>query len=86
MFELGTWGEILIIGIAALVLIGPKELPFVLRTCGKWLQKFRHLTYHFRHQLSRYIHEGEFEEYRQQINDVFLKNDATRKPDQTDPL
>ena len=76
MFELGTWGEILIIGFAALILIGPKELPTVLRACGRWAQKLRQMTFGIRQQLRSYIHEGEFEEYRQQVNDVYMKSDG----------
>jgi sec-independent protein translocase protein TatB len=72
MFDFGTWGEILIIAFAALILIGPKELPTVLRICGRWTQKLRHLTFGLRHQLKTYIHEGEFDEYRQQVNNVYI--------------
>jgi sec-independent protein translocase protein TatB len=81
MFELGTWGEILIIGFAALILIGPKELPTVLRACGRWAQKLRQMTFGIRQQLRSYIHEGEFEEYRQQVNDVYIKPDAKHNSD-----
>jgi sec-independent protein translocase protein TatB len=80
MFELGTWGEILIIGFAALILIGPKELPTVLRACGRWTQKLRRVTFGLRQQFKAYIHEGEFEEYRQQVNDVYMKSDAEHNP------
>lgn len=76
MFEFGTWGEIIIIAFAALILIGPKELPTVLRTCGRWMQKLRHLTFGLRQQLKTYIHEGEFDEYRQQVNDLHINSHA----------
>ena len=81
MFELGTWGEILIIGVAALILIGPKELPTVLRACGRWTQKLRHLTFGLRQQLNAYIHEGEFEEYRQQVNDGYIESNEKHSSD-----
>ncbi|HTQ82130.1 MAG TPA: twin-arginine translocase TatA/TatE family subunit, partial [Pseudolabrys sp.] len=35
MFGL-NWGELVVIGIVALIAIGPKELPTVLRTIGQW--------------------------------------------------
>lgn len=63
MFELGSWGEILIIVFAALILLGPKELPVVLRTIGRALHHVRRLTGDIRQTFSHYIHEGEFEEY-----------------------
>lgn len=63
MFDLGSWGEILIIVVAALVLLGPKELPKVLRTIGRVLHHLRRMTRDVRQTFSHYIHEGEFEEY-----------------------
>ena len=41
MFSIGTWGEILIIAIVALIVIGPKDLPFALKQLGKWVRKLR---------------------------------------------
>ena len=38
MFGIG-WGEFVVIGIVALIAIGPKELPTVLRTVGQWMGK-----------------------------------------------
>ena len=68
MFDLGTWGEIFIIVVAALVLIGPKELPTVLRALGRMIQKFKNLSAGFRREFEKYIHEGEFEEYTKGAN------------------
>ena len=36
MFDIG-WGKLVIIGVVALIVIGPKELPAVLRTLGQWM-------------------------------------------------
>lgn len=68
MFDLGTWGEILIILVAALVLIGPKEMPTVLRALGRMIQKFKNLSAGIRQEIDHYIHEGEFEEYTKDTN------------------
>ena len=40
MFDIG-WGELLVIGVVALVAIGPKELPTVLRTAEHWITERR---------------------------------------------
>ena len=40
MFDI-SWTEFLLIGIVALIVIGPKELPGVLRTLGQWTRKVR---------------------------------------------
>jgi sec-independent protein translocase protein TatB len=68
MFDLGTWGEILIILVAALLLIGPKELPDLLRSLGRMIQKFKRLSSGIRREIDQYIHEGEFEEYTKGAN------------------
>ncbi len=84
MLELGSWTEILIISVAALVLLGPKEIPQVLRTLGRLLQKFRRLSSDIRQVFDQYIKEGEFEEFKKTANiyeplndDSYLK--ATKK-------
>jgi Tat protein translocase TatB subunit len=44
MFDIG-WGELLLIGVVALIVIGPKELPGTLRTLGQWMGKLRHRSF-----------------------------------------
>ena len=39
-----AWSEILLIGAVALVVIGPKDLPRVMRTAGQWSRKLRVLA------------------------------------------
>jgi len=39
-----SWGEIAVILVVAVVVIGPKELPAVLRTCGRMLAKAKKVT------------------------------------------
>lgn len=70
MLDLGSWGEILIIVVAALILLGPKELPVVLKTIGRVLHHVRRITQEMRQSFSHYIHEGEFEEYTRQKKPV----------------
>jgi sec-independent protein translocase protein TatB len=43
MFDL-SWSEILLVGIVALLVIGPKELPTAIRFCKKLLRKMKNLT------------------------------------------
>ena len=43
MLEIG-WGKLVLIGIVALLVIGPKELPAVLRTMGQWMTKLRRMA------------------------------------------
>ncbi len=79
MFEFGAFSEILIILIAALILIGPKELPRVLYQCGRWLQKIRHFSQQLRQGLDHYVEEGAFDEYIETQQKKHLKTSSKRK-------
>lgn len=65
MFGL-DYGEILVIAIVALVVIGPKDLPRVLRQVGQWVGKGRAMARHFRTGLDTMIREAELEEMNKQ--------------------
>ncbi len=43
MFDIGFW-EIIMVGVVALLVIGPKELPTMMRTVGGWVGKTRHFV------------------------------------------
>jgi sec-independent protein translocase protein TatB len=58
MFDIG-WGEILVIGIVALVVIGPKELPGVVRTLGQTMAKLRRMAADFQNQFNEAMREAE---------------------------
>ena len=49
MFDV-SWGKLVIIGVVALIVIGPKELPTVLRTIGQWMGKIRRMAGEFQGQ------------------------------------
>jgi sec-independent protein translocase protein TatB len=61
MFDLGA-GELLIIVIVAVVVIGPKDIPLAMRTAGRWIGKIRRVSGHFRAGLDTMIREAEMEE------------------------
>ena len=79
MFDLGSWGEFLIIMVAVLVLIGPKELPMLLRAVGKWSDKAHQATKVFRQNIHDLMHEGEIEAYIQETNDL-VRGDKAKSP------
>ncbi len=49
MFDIG-WSELVVIAVVALIAIGPKELPGVLRMVGQWMGKARKMAAEFRGQ------------------------------------
>jgi sec-independent protein translocase protein TatB len=69
MFDL-SWGEILLIGIVALVAIGPKELPGVLRTLGQWTAKLRRMASEFQSQFQEAMREAEMADLKKQVDDL----------------
>jgi sec-independent protein translocase protein TatB len=66
MFDIGA-GELLVIGVVALVVIGPKELPAVLRQAGKFTNKMRQMAGEFRSQFDEAMRESELHEAKKQI-------------------
>lgn len=61
MFDIGAI-ELLLVGMVALVIIGPKDLPIAMRTAGRWLSQLRAMTGHFRIGIDAMIREAEIEE------------------------
>jgi sec-independent protein translocase protein TatB len=66
MFDIG-WSELFVIGVVALVVIGPKDLPKALRTVGVWVRKARQISGEFRASVDQMMRESELDEVRQQI-------------------
>jgi sec-independent protein translocase protein TatB len=58
MFDIG-WSELLVIGVVALIAIGPKELPGVLRMVGQWMGKIRRMASEFQGQFQEAMREAE---------------------------
>ncbi|KAF0131437.1 MAG: sec-independent protein translocase protein TatB [Xanthobacteraceae bacterium] len=69
MFDL-SWGEIALIGIVALIVIGPKELPGVLRGMGQALAKLRRMASDFQYQFNQALQEAEVDKVKSSINSV----------------
>ncbi|HET9459959.1 MAG TPA: Sec-independent protein translocase protein TatB [Sphingomicrobium sp.] len=61
MFGVDTT-EFIIVAIAALIFIGPKDLPAAMRTAGRWIGKVRGMARHFHTGVEAMIREAELEE------------------------
>lgn len=61
MFDIAPT-ELLLVGLVALVVIGPKDLPKVMRAVGRWAGRARGMARHFRSGLDTMIREAELEE------------------------
>ena len=69
MFDIG-WSELVVIAVVALVAIGPKELPGVLRMVGQWIGKARRLASDFQGQFNEAMREAEMADIKKQFDEV----------------
>ena len=68
MFDVG-WQELLIIGLVAIVVIGPKDLPRVLRTVTLGIRKVRGMARDFQDGLEELARDADLQELRKEIED-----------------
>ncbi|MDP1750117.1 MAG: Sec-independent protein translocase protein TatB [Reyranella sp.] len=59
--------ELLVIAIVALVVIGPKELPALLRSWGKWMAKMRGMASEFRGHVDEMVRQSDLDEVKKQL-------------------
>ena len=59
--------ELLVIAIVALVVIGPKELPGLLRSWGKWMSQMRGMASEFRGHVDEMVRQSELDEVKKQL-------------------
>lgn len=77
MFEIG-WTELLVVAIVAIIVVGPKELPRMLRTFGGMLGKMRRMAGEFQSQFNEVLREAERQA---DLDDVKKHVEAARKFD-----
>jgi sec-independent protein translocase protein TatB len=69
MFDF-SWSELLLIGLVALIFIGPKELPGVLRTLGQWMSKIRRMAGDFQNQFHDAMREAELADLKKEVDEM----------------
>jgi sec-independent protein translocase protein TatB len=67
MFDF-AWSELALIAVVALVVIGPKDLPRVMRTVGQWTRRARAIAREFQGSLDQMVHEAELDEVKRHID------------------
>ena len=68
MFDIG-WSELLVIGVVAIVVVGPKELPRLMRTFGHYTGKLRAMASDFQRQFEDAVRDSEIDEVRKAMQD-----------------
>jgi sec-independent protein translocase protein TatB len=89
MFDIGI-GELLVIIIVAVVVIGPKDLPLAMRTAGRWIGKMRRVSAHFRSGIDTMVREAELEEmekkWKAQNEDIMRRSAALTEAEAGAPV
>ena len=62
------FNEILILGVLALVVIGPKDLPLMLRKLGRWTAKLRGMAQEFRTGFDELARQAELDELKKEVD------------------
>ncbi len=69
MLDIG-WMELMVVGIVALLVVGPKELPTLLRTIGRYIGMAKRQADQFRAQFDEAIRDSEFEDLKKEMDDL----------------
>lgn len=78
MFDIG-WDEMALVAVIALIVIGPKDLPQVLRTAGQWVRKARSLAGEFQRGVDEMVREAELHDLKSQVEKVADTNALKRQ-------
>lgn len=65
MLDIG-WQELFVVAAVALVVVGPKDLPKVMHTCGVWIGKLRRAMLTVQHDIERLATEAEKQDKKQE--------------------
>ncbi|NLS03501.1 twin-arginine translocase subunit TatB [Rhizobium sp. P32RR-XVIII] len=85
MFDIG-WTELLVIAVVLIVVVGPKDLPPMLRAFGKMTQRARKVAGEFRAQFDEALREAELDDVRQTISDAQRLNPVNSLREAMNPL
>ena len=83
MFDIG-WSELVVIGIVALIAIGPKELPGVLRAVGTYMGKIRRMASEFQGQFQEAMREAEMADLKKSVDE--MTDSASKSFTDFDPI
>ncbi|EJB03013.1 sec-independent protein translocase protein TatB [Rhizobium sp. BK619] len=85
MFDIG-WTELLVIAVVLIVVVGPKDLPPMLRAFGKMTQRARKVAGEFRAQFDEALREAELDDVRQTLSDAQKLNPVNSLREAMNPL
>lgn len=84
MLDIG-WSELAVVAVLALLVIGPKDLPGVMRTVGRWMQKARNVSREFQSSVDDMVREAELEDARKALDSAKSMNVQSAIENTIDP-
>jgi sec-independent protein translocase protein TatB len=84
MFDL-AWSELFVVGLVAVLVLGPKELPQAMRTFAKAIRKVRSLGAEFQGHFNEMVREAELEDVRRQVQKFSQTSLAEHVTNRVDP-
>ncbi len=85
MFDIG-WTEMLVIAVVMIVVVGPKDLPKMLRTFGKMTTKMRSMAGDFQKQFNEALKEAELDDVKKSVDALRSMNPASEIKKQLNPF
>lgn len=85
MFDFG-WSELMVIAIVMIVVVGPKDLPKMLRTVGRMTAKMRGMANDFQRQFNEALKEAELEDVKKSVDSLRSLNPAAEIRKQLNPF
>jgi len=85
MFEVG-WSELLVIAVVMIVVVGPKDLPSMLRTFGRTAAKLRAMAGDFQKQFNEALKEAELDDVKSSIDSLRSLNPMNEVRKQLNPF
>ena len=85
MLDVG-WTELVVIAIVLIIVVGPKDLPPMLRAFGKMMTKMRGMANDFRQQFDEALKEADLDEVRKTLSDAQKLNPANTIREAMNPL
>ena len=69
MFDIG-WSELLVVGLVALIVVGPKELPGMMKRNGQMIRAAKNTASNFQRQFEQAMDEGEIGELKESVKGI----------------
>lgn len=85
MLDIG-WTELLVIAVILIVVVGPKDLPPMIRAFGKMTKRLRQTAGEFRAQFDEALREAELDDLKNSVNDIRSLNPANTIRETLNPL